>query len=396
MLNVSAFVYLVGVASSFQNLTGSSPDVVETDCLNLIQQAHALEFDLDVSMKRLHELGQKVSNVRDLEGSAEADFSEMTKKLKASQWEYKTDAQQAARIEGLLTQAQGNVIALAGSVNATMKVLAVLEGSAKNSTSSIDALRARRDENESNARKSELSLQMLVNDLETGNKTLEDSRSVLAERRGQVSSLSSTIESLSARSRQENSTMTLLEEKRMAVARQLEKAERDLTDAQQARGRELRKMHAIQQNLTHVKSELESERSEIFAKNRAIAAYVNSTIVPTQIGLAHIKLEELNLTRRLEAKKNETRILQGGQTEITVNEGSLHPEETRSKLRQSIRRSKMFLASEGYGDRFSLAQIGSVDSELTLFQDRSDILSLEEEIRQRSSDEVASERSRDS
>ena len=364
-----------------------------TDCLSIIQNIHGLQFDLDASSKRIRDLKGKLDSDTNTETAKESELVERSAALKQSRAIYEGDTRLASSTNNNLRSAESNVTNLTKQINLQASIVHSQEESIRNTSEIIDSLQSKGEKSESESRKLELSLQMLINDLDTSNKTLADSNAGLVQRRLEVSSLAVSVQQLTANSSAQSVLLNSLEKDNSGTSSSLDKMRRDLADAEQAHFVEEKRLDSTKRALAQQKTGLENARIDRDARYHELLIYTNSTMRDMSAHLKKLQIEKARISHELAA--NQAIVSQSMSTNgstSTNTESSTFVGVDQDMLRKSIRESKMLLAREGYADRLSFAQLqpdrttGStdVDTAIESLRVRSKILSLKEELRDRS------------
>ena len=381
------------------NVENNSDDSSDSDCLNVVQHLHGLEFDIDVASKQLSEYKTRLTNLVDTESGYEAELSDKSAYLNELRRMYVGDKELAVSTQKKLRDTELNITSLSSRINMTSLELRSVESSLRNSTAGIDALENRIGENEAESRRLELAVQMMRNDLDTANKTLIDSKRDWAGRKNQVHQLLLSMNAMRLTVFRDNATLAIAQKEHLSTVEVLQKERRFLADAQQAHGTESRKLENLKQHLSEARLRVDNEKIELVAQNRTISSFMNTTVLVSRASLAAAERDIQKISNELVVAKAESANDHGGlrgndssPVVLSVSPDSPIVDVTADQLRQSIRESKLLLAREGYGNRFSLLQSPDaalgVDMEMKLFKNRSKLLSLEEELRERTDEEL--------
>ena len=391
LARIASLIVLVHPSAS--STSGTSH---EGECFNLAQRIHSAEFDQDISAKRLRALQEKIATAAESESSDESDLSAHVNALKQARKVAAQASTSAARAQSALLGIQETAKSAIDSVNKTTAVLKAKQASLRDLDRELDTLISRKDTVKSTDRKSELRLEMLLNDIDAENRTVTDAIRSRADRAQQVTALTKSLTVLKSKVERAEAAAVVSNGEYHIVADELERSRRALADDQQMLFTANRKRDGQEQKVSELRLQVDNDEVEFATRDHGVQVFRNTTLAQAELRLAQLQDETARVTDELNRTREDVSHLKRIQPHVN---GTMEMANMASvdSIRRSLRLSKAFLAKEGYGEKFSLLQavnqtgrsvVSDLDTDLNLLRDQSKILSLEDELRSLKEQEV--------
>lgn len=364
---------------------GTSKD----DCFAISQTLHSTDFDLNLVNKRINELRDKEAAFHEDERSDERDILQKSRILKKARASVSEESESALNAQRDLKNAETRAATSHHSVNQTTYLIHSVQSQIRNLTELVEGLETTHERVESFMRKMDLRAQMLVNDIDAENRTLVDARLLLDRRMREVKSLSTALRQEDSNVRADESALDTVKGLERTIDEHLRQSRQDLAQFQQTLFDTNRKRDSQLRVVGKIRMRVDNDRIGLISRQHALQLFKNTTMLQSKEKLAAVQAEELRITAGL-ARTNEdlsrlSRIMLHNNVTLQSNEVV-----SLGSLRDSLRESRIFLAKNGYGDRFSLLERGNIsatgptdstDAELEILEEDSNLLSLQGELR---------------
>ena len=363
----------------------------EGECVDLAQRIHSVSYDIDLSSRKIQQLGSQLASYAESESSDEAEMAEHSRTLSLAHKAVNDSRLEAVKVASELSVGQDRAEEYLSQVNRTSLDLK------KHQDMSLE-LRQRKlklgkevEEADSRIRRNELKAQMLSNDIDSTNRTLIDSINALNNRRADLAKITAQVSKTEAKIRHKQDEVDRQSKVYQEASSALERSRRQLMSDQQLLSVETHKKEIQERAVSGLKMRLDSENVDISAKRHSLKVLNDTVVNQTIARLAALRDEEGRLQRSSDLEKERI-----ARFRTVVNHSVSESASPRSEdflipsLRRSLHQSRAFLSQNGYMDHLSLLQ-AEPNNELDALKAESELLSLQNQMREARDDEFNAE-----
>jgi len=363
----------------------------EGECVDLAQRIHSVSYDIDLSSRKIQQLGSQLASYAESESSDEAEMAEHSRTLSLAHKAVNDSRLEAVKVASELSVGQDRAEEYLSQVNRTSLDLK------KHQDMSLE-LRQRKlklgkevEEADSRIRRDELKAQMLSNDIDSTNRTLIDSINALNNRRADLAKITAQVSKTEAKIRHKQDEVDRQSKVYQEASSALERSRRQLMSDQQLLSVETHKKEIQERAVSGLKMRLDSENVDISAKRHSLKVLNDTVVNQTIARLAALRDEEGRLQRSSDLEKERI-----ARFRTVVNHSVSESASPRSEdflipsLRRSLHQSRAFLSQNGYMDHLSLLQ-AEPNNELDALKAESELLSLQNQMREARDDEFNAE-----
>ena len=381
--------WLFGIlaAAEFNSVFSDSDAMYEGECVDLAQRVHSLTYDIDVASKKIQQLTSKMTSYAESEGSDEAEMAEHSRTLSISRASLQQFKAQALNVSHSLSVAQERASESQSRVSNTTAALKQHHGDSERLLQHDAELRKELEEVESKIRKNELRSQMLSNDIDSTNKTLNDSEEALKIRKLDLKKAQVRVKDVQSRLDLKQSDIALASKRHQDILSHLERSKRNLANTQQLLLSESHKKEIEERDISSLRMRIDGEQIDIAAKRHSLRILNETVLNQTMARLSTLKDEEARLLNASHATENHMRSLRFiSNHSLTESSPTTSDDSVIGSLRQSLRQSRSFLSKNGYVDHLSFLDL-EPDLELDSFKSESQLLSMQNQLRETEDEE---------